>query len=85
MSVQIAMRIPERQLEALDQAVENGEFKSRADGIRQALNELMTARKEVEIARQYEAAYASAPADPALGEAGAELASEAIAAEENQR
>jgi Arc/MetJ-type ribon-helix-helix transcriptional regulator len=84
MAQQIAVRIPDEQLQALDHAVERGAFESRADGVRQALGRLLGELRELEIAREYREAYGRQPDDPAVGEAGAELLAEAVRREEDQ-
>lgn len=83
MATQIAIRIPDEELRALDDAVEAGEFGSRAEGMRAALRGLLRERREREVARQYREAYAGQPAEEAVGEAGAELLAEAIARDES--
>lgn len=84
MSQQIAIRIPDDQLEALDRAVGAGTFESRAHGVRQALKLLLTELREQEIAREYREAYARHPDDPAVGEAGAMLLAEAFRRDEEE-
>jgi Arc/MetJ-type ribon-helix-helix transcriptional regulator len=78
MSQQIAVRIPNDQLEALDRAVESGAFESRAHGVREALTRLLAELREEQIAREYREAYTRHPDDPAVGEAGALLLAEAF-------
>ena len=82
MSQQIAVRIPDDHLEALDRAVGAGTFDSRADAIRQALTRLLGELREQQIAREYREAYSQHPDDPAVGEAGAKLLAEAFRREE---
>ena len=82
MSQQIAIRIPDDQLRALDSAIEAGAFDSRADCVRQALTRLLGDLREQQIAREYREAYARHPQDPAMGEAGAMLLAEAFEREE---
>lgn len=82
MTQQIAIRIPDDQLQALDKAIEAGHVKSRADGVRQALKQLLDDLREQEIALEYRRAYERYPLDPAIGEAGAKLLAEAIRREE---
>jgi Arc/MetJ-type ribon-helix-helix transcriptional regulator len=82
MTQQIAIRIPEDQLQALDRAVEAGAFDSRADAVRRALTRLLGELREQEITREYREAYARHPQDPAIGEAGAKLLAEAFEREE---
>ena len=84
MTQQIAIRIPDDQLQALDDAVKAGAFESRADGVRQALARLLSELREEKIAREYREAYARQPDDPAIGEAGAKLLAEALRREEGQ-
>jgi Arc/MetJ-type ribon-helix-helix transcriptional regulator len=81
---QIAIRIPDDQLKALDAAIEAGVFESRADGVRRALERLLGELREQEIAREYREAYARQPDDPAVGEAGAKLLAEAFRREEGR-
>lgn len=76
MTQQIAIRIPDDQLQALDDAVEAGRFESRADGVRQALAQLLRELREEQIGREYRDAYTRHPQDPALGRMGAKLAAE---------
>ena len=84
MTQQIAIRIPDDQLRALDDAVKAGSFESRADVVRQALARLLGELREEKIAREYREAYARHPDDPAVGEAGAKLLAEAFRREEGQ-
>ena len=84
MTQQIAIRIPDDQLRALDAAVKAGSFVSRADGVRQALTRILSELREQEIAREYREAYARHPDDPAVGEAGAKLLAEAFRRESGQ-
>jgi Arc/MetJ-type ribon-helix-helix transcriptional regulator len=84
MAQQIAIRIPDEHLQALDQAVAAGTFESRAHGVREALWRLLAELREQEIARQYREAYTRQPDDPAIGEAGAKLLAEAFRQEEEK-
>ena len=84
MTSQIAIRIPDDQLRELDGAVERGQFKSRADGVRRALGDLLAELREREIAREYREAYTRQPQDPKIGEAGAILAAEIYKREESR-
>jgi Arc/MetJ-type ribon-helix-helix transcriptional regulator len=78
MASQIAVRIPDEQLRALDEAIGAGEFDSRSAMVREALQRLLRERQEREIAGQYRRAYGRQPLEPELGEAGAELLAEAL-------
>ncbi|HEX3608416.1 MAG TPA: ribbon-helix-helix domain-containing protein [Solirubrobacterales bacterium] len=84
MTQQIATRIPNDQLEALDSAVKAGNFESRADGVRQALTRLLGELREQEIAEEYREAYTRHPQDAAIGKAGAKLLAEAFKREEGR-
>lgn len=82
MTQQIAVRIPEDQLQALDDAVEAGAFESRADGVRRALARLLRDLREEQIGREYREAYARHPEDPAIGRMGIKLLAEAVRRDE---
>jgi len=85
MSPQIAVRIPEEELQELDRAVAAGEFESRAAAVRNGLRRLLDELREREVARQYRQAYGRHADDPEAGEAGAALLAEAIGREEAER
>lgn len=78
MSIQIAVRIPDGRLAAIDEAVRAGRFESRAAAIREALDRLLADEREREIAEQYRRAYSRHPGEGRLGDAGAALMAEAI-------
>jgi len=82
MTQQIAVRIPDEQLKALDDAIEAGAFESRADGVRQALARLLRDLREEQIGREYREAYARHPEDPAIGRMGIKLLAEAVRRDE---
>lgn len=84
MAKQIAVRIPDEQLDAVDREVEEGTFESRADAVRRALTGLLSELREQRIAREYREAYTQHPDDPAIGSAGAELLAEAFRREEDR-
>lgn len=81
MATQIAVRIPERDLVALDEAVSSGRFASRAAAVREGVSRLLGEERDQEIAESYRRAYSEHPEDEAFGEAGAALLAEAVAAE----
>jgi Arc/MetJ-type ribon-helix-helix transcriptional regulator len=83
MTIQIAIRIPEDQLQELDLAVERGEFESRADGMRRALAALLAELRERQIAREYQEAYVRHPDDPEIGRVGAKLLADVFRREES--
>ena len=84
MSQQIAIRIPDDQLEALDQAIEDGAFESRAHAVREGLRQVLVELREQEIAQEYREAYTRYPDDPKVGRAGAKLLAEAFRREEEE-
>ena len=84
MATQIAVRIPDDQLKALDHAVQTGSYESRAHAVRQALTQLLSELREQEIAQEYREAYSRHPDDPAVGRAGAKLLAEAFVREEGE-
>jgi Arc/MetJ-type ribon-helix-helix transcriptional regulator len=78
MSAQIAVRIPERYLAALDEAVRAGRFASRAAAVREALDRLLASEREREIAEEYRRAYAQHPEEDWVGRVGEALMAESI-------
>ncbi|MEX2449168.1 MAG: ribbon-helix-helix domain-containing protein [Solirubrobacterales bacterium] len=84
MTTQIAVRIPDGQLGQLDEAVEHGEFESRADGVRRALAGLLAELRERRIAREYREAYGRQPDSADAGRVGAALLADAVGREESE-
>jgi Arc/MetJ-type ribon-helix-helix transcriptional regulator len=82
MTPQIAIRIPDSQLEELDDAIKRGELKNRADGVRRGLDSLLAELRERDIAREYREAYARHPDQPEVGKAGLELLADAFRRDE---
>lgn len=78
MSSQIAVRIPDSVLAALDEAVGAGRFESRAAAVRQGLDRLLEDEREREIAASYRRAYADRPEEEWVGEVGLALAADRI-------
>jgi Arc/MetJ-type ribon-helix-helix transcriptional regulator len=72
MSTQIAIRIPERDVVALDAAVAGGRFESRAAAVREGIGRLLSDEREREIAERYRRAYGSSPEEEVWGRVGAE-------------
>lgn len=79
MSEQIAIRIPERQLQRLDELVERGRFASRAAAVRRSIELLLLAEREAEIAAEYRRAYGEHPQEEWIGEAGLRLGAAMLA------
>ena len=70
MSVQIAVRLREEDLEYLDAAVARGAFPSRAAAVRTGLQRLLREDREQEIEQAYRRGYAEHPQETWVGEAG---------------
>ncbi len=86
-SVQIAVRLPQSDLEQLDVAVARGVFPSRAAAVRAALARLLHEQREREIAEEYRRAYGAQPSDEddeALGRAGLQLGAELYAGDDGE-
>jgi Arc/MetJ-type ribon-helix-helix transcriptional regulator len=58
---QIAVRLSEEELRALDSAVADGSFVSRAQAVRAGIRLLERELRERRVAESYRAAYAAAP------------------------
>jgi Arc/MetJ-type ribon-helix-helix transcriptional regulator len=78
MAPQIAVRIPERYLTAVDEAVRAGRFPSRAAVVREALERLLAAEREREIADEYRRAYSQHPEEEWAGGVGEAPIAESI-------
>ncbi|MGI9094822.1 MAG: ribbon-helix-helix domain-containing protein [Thermoleophilaceae bacterium] len=79
MATQIAVRIPDSALAAMDDAIRAGRFESRAAAVREGLQRLLHEEREREIAEDYRRAYTDRPEEEAVGEAGLTLMAESIA------
>lgn len=62
-----------------------GRFDSREAAAREGLARILGRPEDAEIAEAYRQAYGRQPQDPALGEAGAKLMTEIIAADERRQ
>ena len=82
MTVQIPVRIPEEDAEALDAAVKRGAFESRSDAIRQAVDMLLKELREQEIVEAYRRGYDKYPQEERIGQVGLALLAEFVAEEE---
>ena len=85
MSVQIAVRLADDELERLDAAIARGAFSSRAEAVRAGLAAVLRREREVRIAAAYRRAYATGPDDPSVGEAGLQLGAALLATEDAAR
>jgi len=82
MTVQIPVRIPDRDAELLDEAVARGRFASRSEALRQGLALLLREERDQEIADAYRRAYEKHPQEDWIGEVGLWALSQIVAAEE---
>ena len=82
MTVQIPVRIPERDAELLDEAVARGRFASRSEALREGLALLLREEREREIEESYRRGYEKYPQEDWVGEVGIALLSALIEVEE---
>jgi len=73
MSRQIAVRLDDDQLAALDAEVASGKFESRAEAVRAAIDRMLREEREREIAEAYRRGYGRQPQEEWVGQAGLEL------------
>lgn len=82
MSIQIAVRLAEEDLQRLDAAIARGAFASRAAAVRSGLDAVLREEREREIAAAYRRAYAGREPDEderLIGKVGLRLGSELLA------
>lgn len=79
MSQQIAIRLDDEDLTALDTAVAAGRYPSRAAAVRAGIGELLSKQRDREIAEEYRRAYNEHPQEPWFAEASAQIAGERLA------
>jgi Arc/MetJ-type ribon-helix-helix transcriptional regulator len=77
-AIQIVVRIRDRDLAAIDQAVEAGRFPSRAAAVQEALERLLADERERQIADDYRRAYAEHPEEDRVGRLGDVLMAQSI-------
>ena len=82
MSIQIAVRLSERDTAALDEAVARGSYPNRAAAIRHGLELLLNEEREREIEEAYRRGYGAQPQEEWVGRAGLSALAELVAAEE---
>ncbi len=70
MSQQIAIRIPEDELAALDAAIARGSFPNRAAAVREALSRLLRLEHERAIDEAYRLGYGAEPQEEWVGKVG---------------
>lgn len=70
MTQQIAIRIPDDELAALDDAIARGSFPNRAAAVREALSRLLRLERERAIDEAYRRGYGAEPQEEWVGEVG---------------
>lgn len=75
---QIAIRLPEEDLAALDAAVAAGRYPSRAAAVRAGIHELVRTERNRELADAYRRAYADTPQEEWFAESSAHAAGELL-------
>jgi Arc/MetJ-type ribon-helix-helix transcriptional regulator len=75
---QIAIRLPDDQLAAIDAAVRDGRFESRAAAVRAAIDRLLDDERNRKIAEQYRRGYGEQPQEDWVGEMGLAVGSELV-------
>ena len=70
MSQQIAIRNPDDELAALDDAIARGSFPNRAAAVREALSRLLRLERERVIDEAYRRGYGAEPQEEWVGEVG---------------
>jgi Arc/MetJ-type ribon-helix-helix transcriptional regulator len=82
MSVQIAVRLADEELERLDAAIARGAFPSRAAAVRAGLVAVLRNAREEQIAEAYRKAYASGGEEERIGQAGLSVGAAILADQE---
>jgi Arc/MetJ-type ribon-helix-helix transcriptional regulator len=72
-TVQIAVRLADEELERLDDAIARGAYPNRAAAVRAGLHRLLADEREARIAEAYRLGYATSPVEREIGEAGLAL------------
>ncbi len=83
MPVQIAVRLSNEQLAAIDSAVAAGRYPSRAAAVRAGVDRVLKAERDREIADAYRRGYGAQPQEEWIGQAG--LAAMARVIERDER
>lgn len=81
MTVQIPVRIPERDAELLDEAVARGRFASRSEALRAGLAMLLREEREQEIEEAYRRGYGKHPQEERIGQDGLILLQQRVESE----
>ena len=80
MSQQIAIRLDDGDLAALDREVAAGRYPSRAAAVRAGVQKLVREQRNGEIAAEYRRAYEEAPQESWFAQASAHVADQRLAA-----
>jgi Arc/MetJ-type ribon-helix-helix transcriptional regulator len=82
MSIQIAVRLSDSDVSALDEAISRGRFPNRASALRRGLELLLREEREREIEEAYRRGYGEHPQEEWVGEVGLVAFAELVVAEE---
>ncbi len=82
MTMQIPVRISERDVAELDAAVKRGRFATRSDAVRAGIELLLREEREREIDDAYRRGYGEHPQEEWVGEAGLAAFAAFVSAEE---
>lgn len=74
MTIQVPVRLTDRDVADLDALVERGRFRNRSDAMRAALAGLVREEREREIEEAYRRGYGEHPQEEWIGKLGLELA-----------
>lgn len=70
MTIQVPVRLTQRDLDALDDLVAHSPFASRSDALRAGLARLLAERRDAEIEQAYRRGYGEHPQEEWIGELG---------------
>jgi len=82
MTIQIAVRLSDEDVSALDRAIASGRFRNRAAALRQGLERLLREEREREIDEAYRRGYGEQPQESWVGQAGLATFAAFVATEE---
>lgn len=82
MSTQLAVRLSDEDVAALDKAIAAGRFPNRAAAVREGLSRLLGEEREREIEEAYRRGYGAHPQEAWVGEVGLAGFAALVAAEE---
>jgi Arc/MetJ-type ribon-helix-helix transcriptional regulator len=85
MTIQVPVRLTERDAAALDEAVARGRFRSRSDALRLGLQLLLREERERELYEAYRRGYGADPQEEWVGEVGLAAFAALVEAEEKDQ